>query len=207
MIECAYFGFQCSRKQWDQVKQGRQQFGKRLSPQRCCPTPPPPFPSRERQEQTIMHFKRLWQRLIVSGWATCPLAPTTAILIASPLERFPFVCAPHLHSACAVVQTRLSSNYLCGRCSVGDASCNDNQERKRQMARGDESGREWRRERFKALLKPNASQWWWWACMASTAVVVCRKWLFCYYVRRRVFATAPRRLLYPVNVSQVEYFI
>lgn len=42
-----------------------------------------------------------------------------------------------LPSAAALVQTRLSSNYLCGRCSVGDASCNDNQERKR------ECGREW----------------------------------------------------------------
>lgn len=38
-------------------------------------------------------------------------------------------------SASALVQTRLSSNYLCGRCSVGDASCNDNQERKREWAR------------------------------------------------------------------------
>lgn len=114
-----------------------------------------------------------------------PPAPPPLLFSQLPLlsaSRLFEPCFP-FPSAAALVQTRLSSNYLCGRCSVGDASCNDNQERKREWERewGESGG-----ERFKALLKPNASQWWWsWAWLASTAVVVCRKWLFCYYVRRR----------------------
>lgn len=117
---------------------GSQQFGKRLSPQRCCPTSPPFSPTRtSRTNDNALQE--------VAATAHCvwlshvPPSPPPLLFSQLPLlsaSRLFEPCIP-LPSVAALVQTRLSSNYLCGRCSVGDASCNDNQERKR------ECGREW----------------------------------------------------------------
>lgn len=48
MIECAYFGFQCSHKEWDQVEQGHEQgagsLGNGFHHKDAAPHPTPLFP-------------------------------------------------------------------------------------------------------------------------------------------------------------------